>query len=261
MRRKPLIAGNWKLNKNITETKAFAKELQDKVQPKGLDQKLDIMIIPVFTSLNAAAESLGDNSIIQLGAQDLCQYKSGAYTGEVSAEMLQEIGVSTVLVGHSERREIFGETDAIINAKLIRAFEAGLNVILCCGEPLNIREQGQTDEWVSRQIEEALSKITDIKNKLVIAYEPIWAIGTGKTCDAAEANRVIKTIRNKIASICSNEVASSIRILYGGSVKSNSIEEQMSQSDIDGALIGGASLIAEEFLSIINLTASLLVAR
>ena len=246
--RKPIIAGNWKLNKNQKETKDLANELV-----KGLDNpQAEVIIFPTFTSLSAAAESI-KGSVIKLGAQDFSQYDSGAYTGEVSIEMLKEIGVEVLLIGHSERREIFNEDDSVINAKLSQALKSDLDIILCCGESLETREANKTDEWVTGQIAKALEN-NSVSNfqKLSIAYEPIWAIGTGKTCDSAEANRVIAAIRTKVKEILGDVAADQIRILYGGSVKPSSIEEQMAQSDIDGALVGGASLKSEDFLKIIS---------
>jgi len=246
--RKPIIAGNWKLNKNQEEARTLASELA-----KGLDNlQAEAIIFPTFTSLATAAESI-EGSPIKLGAQNFCQFNSGAYTGEISIEMLKEIGVKVLLIGHSERREIFNEDDSVINAKLSQALKSGLEIILCCGESLETREAGKTDEWVKAQIEKALenNEISDF-NKFTIAYEPIWAIGTGKTCDSAEANRVIKIIRDKVKDLLGDSAAEQIRILYGGSVKPSSIEEQMAQSDIDGALVGGASLKAGDFLSIIS---------
>lgn len=245
--RKPFIAGNWKLNKNIAETKSFCSELQTKITN---DDAVEVAVIPPFTSLQAAKENI---SSIKLGAQDLAQFESGAYTGEISAEMLLEIGVEYVLVGHSERREIFNEDNSVIRAKLERALAAGLKVVLCCGESLETREAGKTDEWVSAQLDSALSGLSleNAAEKLVIAYEPIWAIGTGKTCDADEANRTIAAARATVAKILGEDAAAAIRILYGGSVKPASIEEQMSKSDIDGALVGGASLQVEDFSAIV----------
>jgi triosephosphate isomerase (TIM) len=258
MIRKPFIAGNWKLNKNIKETKELSKTIADSVKSKGSLDSVDISIIPVFTSLSAAQEIISSrfssDQKIKLGAQDLSQFKSGAYTGEISAEMLQEIGVDLVLIGHSERREIFKEDDSIINAKFKRALEAGLEVILCCGESLETRKSGKTDEWIESQIQSAFQGLSVDASRVSIAYEPIWAIGTGETCESDEANRVIKLIRHKLSSILGQEQASKMRILYGGSVKPSTIAEQMSKSDIDGALVGGASLNPEDFLAIIENT-------
>jgi triosephosphate isomerase (TIM) len=248
MSRKKFIAANWKLHKNQKESKAFLETFL-----AGVDTDNDIVICPTFTSLSTVAELI-NHSKVQLGAQNLSQHKSGAYTGEVSAEMLVELGVRQVIIGHSERRLCFGEDDNSINAKVQAALGAGLGVILCCGESDLQREQGLTDSWVSNQIKSALRdiQIDDIFNHLVIAYEPIWAIGTGKTCDSAEANRVIKVIRQQFRDIFGADNSDRIRILYGGSVKSNNASELISESDIDGALVGGASLDPSEFLKIIT---------
>ncbi len=255
MARKPLIAGNWKLNKGIKETTEFIVALEKFIKEQKISTtKVEVAIIPTFTSLAAAKSQL---STTKLGAQDLSQHASGAFTGEVSAEMLLEQGVDYVLIGHSERREIFKEDDATINQKVLRALSAGLKVIFCCGESLSTREAGNTDAWVAKQTELGLAGVAKDKfaDNIVIAYEPIWAIGTGKTCDSAEANRVIQVIRNQIRILFGMDNADNVRILYGGSVKPSSIAEQMAQSDIDGALIGGASLVVEDFTSIIALTA------
>jgi triosephosphate isomerase len=255
MARKPLIAGNWKLNKNAKEAAEFAAALEKFIKEQKIPEtKVEVAIIPTFTSLAAAKTQL---STVKLGAQDLSQYLSGAYTGEVSAEMLLEQGVDYVLVGHSERREIFKEDDAIINQKVLRALGAGLKVIFCCGESLSTREAGNTDAWVAKQTELGLAGVNkdNFATNIVVAYEPIWAIGTGKTCDSAEANRVIQVIRNQIRILFGADNADAVRILYGGSVKPSSIAEQMAQSDIDGALIGGASLVLEDLATIVATTA------
>ncbi len=254
MSRKKIIAGNWKLNMNQAETKKFLAALAPKLKIEDL-QEIEVVICPTFTSLATAKESI-KNSNITLAAQDVSQYQSGAYTGEISAAMLQEIGVSSVLVGHSERRETFKEDDTIINAKLKTALEAGLKVILCCGESEATRDAGKTDSWVTGQIESALNGVSaESLINIVIAYEPIWAIGTGKTCDCSEANRVIKLIRNKVASLAGQEQAQKLRILYGGSVKASTIEETVKESDIDGCLVGGASIKEDEISAIISVTA------
>lgn len=257
MSRKKIIAGNWKLNMNQAETKLFLSSLTSKLKKEDL-QEVEVIICPTFTSLATASELIkSTNSNIHLAAQDLSQYKSGAYTGEISAAMLQEIGVSSVLVGHSERREYFKEDDAVINAKLKAALEAGLQVILCCGESEATRDAGNTDAWVTGQIEAALTGIQtqSLSSNIVIAYEPIWAIGTGKTCDCSEANRVIKLIRTKVAQLAGDQQADKVRILYGGSVKASTIEETMKESDIDGCLVGGASIKEDEISAIIAVTA------
>jgi triosephosphate isomerase len=257
MPRKYLIAGNWKLNMNQAQTEAFLQELSDGLHAIKNISAIDAMVIPPFTSLEKAKNTICSKSLpLKLGAQDLSQFDSGAYTGEISAEMLTEIGVEYVLVGHSERREIFLENDAVINAKLKQALSKGLKVILCCGESEQTREAGKTDSWVSNQINSALEGIEaskfDLANNLVIAYEPIWAIGTGKVCQADEANRVISVIRKKLQELVSKNLADQIRILYGGSVKGSNIDEIIQEPDIDGALVGGASLKKEDILAIIK---------
>ncbi len=248
MQRKKLIAGNWKLNMNKAETQAFLEEFNQ----INKSNNTEAMIIPPFTSLETAKENRKTNQL-KLGAQNLSQYKSGAYTGEISAEMLIESGVEAVLIGHSERREIFLENNSIINAKITRAFEAGLTVIFCCGESETIRNEGRTDEWVAQQLRSALENniANNLSEKFIIAYEPIWAIGTGKTCDSQEANRVIKFLRQELNSLIGNN-AENVRILYGGSVKASTASELAAQSDIDGALVGGASLKASDFNAIIE---------
>lgn len=242
---------------NKAQTTEFLTSLFKELKAEDL-QSVESMIIPPFTSLDTAKAEIDKSGLsVQLGAQDLSQYASGAYTGEISTDMIKETGANAVLVGHSERREIFNEDDSIINAKLKTGIEAGLTVVLCCGESEATREAGKTDEWVCGQIASALegqdfSKMTE---QLVVAYEPIWAIGTGKTCDATEANRVITQIRAELVKILGEDTAQKIRILYGGSVKSANIEEIITQSDIDGALIGGASLKVEEYSKIISVSA------
>jgi len=260
MQRRYLIAGNWKLNMNQIQTENFLADLTSELNAIKNISNIETMVIPPFTSLEKAKKIICAKSLpLKLGAQDLSQYDSGAYTGEISAEMLIEIGVEYVLVGHSERREIFLENDLVINAKLKQALAKGLKVILCCGESLETRDAGITDIWVCNQIESALQGIdfarVNLPQNLVIAYEPIWAIGTGKVCQADEANRVISVIRNKLASILGKNIADQIRILYGGSVKGSNIDEIIQQSDIDGALVGGASLKKEDILAIIKSTA------
>ncbi len=257
MTRKKIIAGNWKLNMNQAETKSFLGALATKLNKDDL-QAVEVIVCPTFTSLNTANEVIKTSkAAIGLAAQDISQYASGAYTGEISAAMLQEIGVSSVLVGHSERREYFKEDDAVINAKLKAALAAGLTVILCCGESEATRDAGKTDDWVTGQIASALAGVSTegLAAKVVIAYEPIWAIGTGKTCAASEANRVIKLIRAKVSEIAGASEAAKIRILYGGSVKASTIDETISESDIDGCLVGGASIKEDEITAIISSTA------
>ncbi len=258
--RKIYIAGNWKLNFTQSETEKFLNELKGKIGK--LNDNIKVIVHPSFTSL-ATAKACLENTEIKFGSQNCSDQASGAFTGEVSIPMLKETGISSIIIGHSERREIFQETDDNINAKFKAIREDGeLTAIVCCGESEQTREDGNTDAWVEKQIEAAFKDISldgTTVNKVVIAYEPIWAIGTGKTCDSSEANRVIQIIRNKVAALYSKEIAESMSILYGGSVKSANIEELLATSDIDGALIGGASLKVDEFASIIEKSCKALV--
>jgi len=246
--RRPIMAGNWKMNKTGKEASKLVLELIDKVK----DAKCEVVVCPPFTALTQVA-TLVENTNIKVGAQNMYFEESGAYTGEVSPLMLKEIGVEYVILGHSERRQYFKEDDELINKKIKSAFVHGLTPILCVGETLEQRENGETFEWVKSQI------IADLKDvapenveKMVIAYEPIWAIGTGKTATAEDANEVIKYIRATVRELYGEKVADSVRIQYGGSVKPSTVKEQMAQSDIDGALVGGASLKADDFAAIVN---------
>jgi len=253
MARRPIIAGNWKLNKLISESVETVEDVKVKLMDCKKDDMPVVVFCPVFTALQAVSSVLEQGKGLYLGAQNCYWEESGAYTGEVSVEMLKDINVSYIVIGHSERRQYFSETDEMINKKAKAVLAQGLIPIICCGETLEQREEGITDSFVSGQIKAALSGLsTEDIAKSVIAYEPIWAIGTGKTCDSVEANRVIKMIRDVVAEVSSQEAADKIRILYGGSVKPSTIEEQMSMSDIDGALVGGASLEAESFAQIVK---------
>ncbi|KRQ88038.1 Triosephosphate isomerase [Caloramator mitchellensis] len=246
--RRPIIAGNWKMNKTPREAAQLVLELRDKVK----DAKCEVVLCPPFTSL-AQVITLVEDTNIKVGAQNMYYEENGAFTGEVSPIMLKEIGVSYVILGHSERRMIFKEDDELINKKVKAAFLHGLTPILCVGETLEEREQNRTFEVIKNQLEKNLDGIDAAKvEEMVIAYEPVWAIGTGKTATADDANQVIKFIRSEIRNRFGDSAADKIRIQYGGSVKSSTIKEQMAQSDIDGALVGGASLIATEFAAIVN---------
>ncbi len=253
MARRPIIAGNWKMNNN----KAAAKELMDGIV-KGvqtLDASLmpEVVVAPTYTALWQVYDLIKNEPKIALAAQNVNPNPSGAYTGEVSLEMLADFNVKFVIIGHSERRQMFNESDEFINQKAIAILNAGLTPIICCGETLEQREQGVTDAHLEGQITKAFKGISaSDAEKSVIAYEPIWAIGTGKSCDAVEANRTIGEIRKVIARLYSQDVADKIRILYGGSVKPSTIVEQMAQSEIDGGLIGGASLKADSFIDLIK---------
>ena len=247
MRRK-VIAGNWKMNMLPNEAINFINKLVPLVE----NTENEVVLCVPFTDLfYALLHVQGTN--IKIGAQNMHWEEKGAYTGEVSAQMLKSIGTEYVIIGHSERRQYFAETDETVNKKIKAALANELKPIVCVGETLEQREQGITDKHIASQITKAFENISaEDTAKSVIAYEPIWAIGTGKTCDSVEANRVIKMIRETIRSLKGDMAANSIRILYGGSVKPETIEEQMAQSDIDGALVGGASLKADSFAKIVR---------
>ncbi len=261
MARKPIIAGNWKLNNLVSDSVELANEIKESLKTLKREALPEVVIAPVFTSIHAVSSVLnqcgccgcGAKGAVSLAAQNCYWEDNGAFTGEVSVPMLAEFGVKYIIIGHSERRQYFCETDEMINLKAKAILKKGLTPIICCGETLEQREAGVTDSHIASQIKKALEEISneDIA-KSVIAYEPIWAIGTGKTCDSVEANRVIKMIRETVEEVSNKEAADRIRILYGGSVKPDTIEEQMSQSDIDGALVGGASLKASSFVGIIE---------
>ena len=252
MSRRPVIAGNWKMN----NTKAQARELMEGII-KGVEALSgnlpEIVVAPTYTALWQVGEMIKNEPKIALSAQNVNPNPSGAYTGEISIDMLNDFKVKYVIIGHSERRQMFNESDEFINQKAIAILAAGLTPIICCGETLEQREAGVTDSHLEGQITKALKGITatDVE-KSIIAYEPIWAIGTGKSCDAVEANRTIAQIRKVVAKLYSQDTADKVRILYGGSVKPSTIVEQMAQSDIDGALVGGASLKADSFVEIIK---------
>ena len=246
--RKPIIAGNWKMYKNRDEAKAFVSEVADKLPSKEL---VDSVICAPFVDLCCLTKHQGEN--LRIGAQNMHFEEKGAFTGEVSADMLTNIGVTYVIIGHSERRAMFNETDETVNKKVKVAFAKGLVPIMCCGESLEQRESGKTEEVVGGQIEKDLEGLTasQVAN-LVIAYEPIWAIGTGKTATSAQAEETCYFIREKVAKLYDKATSQKVRIQYGGSVKVSNVDELMAQEDIDGALIGGASLVAEDFLKLVN---------
>lgn len=246
--RRPIIAGNWKMNKTAKEAAQFMIELRDKVK----DASCEVVICPPFTSL-AQVLTLVEDTNIEVGAQNMHYEENGAFTGEISPLMLKELGVKYVILGHSERRQYFNEDDELINKKVKSAFIHGLTPILCVGELLEEREAGKTFEVIDKQLMEDLKDV-EAENvaKMVIAYEPVWAIGTGKTATAEDANEVIKYIRGKVREMFGDMAADEVRIQYGGSVKPSTIKEQMDQSDIDGALVGGASLKVEDFAAIVK---------
>ena len=256
--RKPLMAGNWKMNLNHLEAIAVAQKLAYSLDDKDYDA-VDIAIIPHFTDIRSIQTMVdGDRLRIQYGAQDLSPESSGAFTGDISGSMLAKLGCTFVIVGHSERRAIHKEDDALINKKIRAALANELTPIFCVGEELAIRESGAHVSHVVRQIRAGLDGFhkPELK-KIVIAYEPVWAIGTGKTATPEDAQEVCAAIREEIQEIGSPEIAANMRILYGGSVKSANIAEIMKQSDVDGALIGGASLDPEELARIAKFYAQL----
>jgi len=244
----PLIAGNWKMNTTLRE----ATELVSEMRPL-LDQidNIDKVICPPFISLAAVRELIRGSSI-KLGAQNVYFEEKGAYTGEISPLMLADL-CEFVIIGHSERRQYFNETGEMVNKKILAAMRIGLKPILCIGERLEENEAGRTEEIVTEQLRSSLAGI-DYPRSLVIAYEPVWAIGTGKAATGEQANETIGFIRGKITKLYSNEIAHDMRILYGGSVTADNIAEFVQQPEIDGALVGGASLKATEFVSIVEQT-------
>lgn len=249
--RKPIIAGNWKMFKTRTEALQFIYAVADQIPAQD---KVDSVICAQATVLRCLVKRQGEN--LRIGAQNVHFEDSGAYTGEVSAPMLKDINVSYVIIGHSERRAMFNETDESVNKKLHQAFKYEITPILCVGESLEQREGNLTESHLSMQLELDLAGLSAEQVKeLVIAYEPIWAIGTGRTATSEVANETCKFIREKVASMYNQEVAEAVRIQYGGSVKLNNIDELMSMPHIDGALIGGASLKAEDFLKLVEAAA------
>ena len=247
MARRKIVAGNWKMNMTPSQAVELCNTLKDLVKSDDVDV---VYCVPAIDIVPVVEAVKGTN--VEVGAENMYFEDKGAYTGEIAPAMLTDIGVKYVIIGHSERRDYFKEDDVLLNKKVKKAFEAGITPILCCGESLEQRELGVTMDWIRLQIKSDLAGVTaDQVKSMVIAYEPIWAIGTGKTCDSVEANRVIAMIRNVVKEVSSEKAGDAIRILYGGSVKPSTIEEQMSQSDIDGALVGGASLKADSFNEII----------
>ena len=246
--RKPIIVGNWKMNKNNAETKAFFEAVDGVAASENATYGIGCPFTDLRTALDHAK-----NLVV---AAENCHFEdSGAFTGEVSVPMLEEMGVKYCIIGHSERREMFGDTDETVNKKAKRLIKAGITPILCVGETEADYDAGNSEKVIREELAGSLADLCPkCVGEMVIAYEPIWAIGTGKSCDSDEANRVIKMIRGVVAEVAGSQAADSIRILYGGSVKPATIEEQMSKSDIDGALIGGASLKADSFNDIIEKT-------
>jgi triosephosphate isomerase len=267
--RTPIIAGNWKLNKTIAEARSFVSELKPLVADSS---NVDVVIVPPFTALAAAAEA-AQGTNIKIAAQDMYWKDSGAYTGEISAPMLLDAGCQYVVLGHSERRgrfgvpepdlegqagNVFGDSDQSVNKKLHAALQHGLIPIICVGETLTERQNGHTDAVVQNQTAASLEDIdTSTASTLIFAYEPVWAIGTGETCASDEADRVCGVIRATIASAFGAEAGEAVRVQYGGSVKADNAADLLGRSNIDGALVGGASLKADSFAAIIKATQTL----
>ena len=247
--RKTIIAGNWKMNKTASETKKFAEELKA-IMPRA--KWCDVVVCVPAVNIPTAIKAFKDVRV-SVGAENVFYEKSGAFTGEVSADMLKDLGVKYVIIGHSERRQYFGETDFTVNKKVLAALETGLHPIICVGESLEQRELGITMELIALQIKSALAGVSaDKLRKCVIAYEPIWAIGTGKTATAEQAGEVCSNIRAAIRGLYGARVARSVTIQYGGSMNPKNAAELLAQPDIDGGLIGGAALKAGDFVEIIN---------
>jgi triosephosphate isomerase len=247
--RKPILAGNWKMHKTVTEAVALAQEL-GKLTADA--KEVDIVVCPTFTSLFVVREALSGTNI-KLGAQNMHWEKQGAFTGEISPGMLKDVGCQYVIIGHSERRQYFAETDQTVNHKLKAAFANEITPIFCVGETLEQRESGTTEAVVCEQVRAGLAGLSaEQVASMVIAYEPIWAIGTGRTASAEDANAVCRFIRITVAKLFGQESADKVRIQYGGSVKADNIAELMAKSDIDGALVGGAALDAVGFSKIVK---------
>lgn len=247
--RKPIIAGNWKMYKKVDEAIALVSELSDLVAEA---KNVEVVVCPTFTALDAVIEAL-QGSDIAVGAQNMYWQEEGAFTGEISPVMLKDLGCKYVILGHSERRQYFGENDEGVNKKIKAAFAYKLVPIACVGETLAQREAGTTEQVVRKQTEGALAGLdADKAARLVIAYEPVWAIGTGKTASNEDAQQVCGFIRRVVAEMFNQDVADSVRIQYGGSVKPDNISALMAQPDIDGALVGGASLEAKSFANIVK---------
>ncbi|GGE62448.1 triose-phosphate isomerase [Nesterenkonia cremea] len=253
--RRPLIAGNWKMNMDHMQAIALVQKLAWTLDDAGHDyERVQVSVFPPFTDLRGVQTLVaGDKLGIDYGAQDLSDQDSGAYTGDISGQFLNKLGCSQVLIGHSERREIHGESDELLNSKIRAALRHSLAPMLCVGEGLEVRESGQHIEHTLAQLAEALKGLSaEELSELIVAYEPVWAIGTGKVAGPEDAQEMSAAIRAKLAELYSQEFADSIRILYGGSVKAKNVASILKGADVDGALVGGASLEAEEFANIVS---------
>ncbi|MEU8002633.1 triose-phosphate isomerase [Catellatospora sp. NPDC049111] len=254
VKRRPLMAGNWKMNLNHLEAIALVQKLAFSLTEKQLEE-VEAAVLPPFTDIRSVQTLVdGDRLLIKYGAQDISAHPSGAYTGEISGAMLAKLGCSFVTVGHSERRQYHNESDALVNAKVKAALANEITPILCVGEGLDIREKGEHVEYTLAQLDGGLAGLTPAEvEKVVVAYEPVWAIGTGKTATPEDAQEVIGAIRAQLAKTQGESTAQAVRVLYGGSVKAGNVAAIMAQPDIDGALVGGASLDADEFTRLVRL--------
>ncbi len=256
MARKPLIAGNWKMNLNHLEAIGVVQKLAFAL-PKEYYDKVDVAVIPPFTDIRSVQTLVeGDKLAVTYGAQDVSVHESGAYTGEISASMLAKLGCRWVVVGHSERREMHDEDNELVAKKAKAALKASMSPIVCVGEPLEVREEQKHVEYVVEQVKGSLEGLTEADlAKVVIAYEPVWAIGTGKVASSADAQEVCKAIRETVAELGGEHLAKEMRILYGGSVKAENVADIVGQPDVDGGLVGGASLDGEAFAKLSALAA------
>lgn len=256
MARTPLIAGNWKMHTNHLEAIALVQKLAFSL-PEKYFAKVDVVVLPPFTAIRSVQSMVdGDKLLIRYGAQDLAPRDSGAYTGDVSGVMLAKLGCSYVVVGHSERREHHNEDDKTVNAKVKAALKHGITPILCVGEGIEVREAGGHVEHCTAQLDAALAGLkADQVANVVLAYEPVWAIGTGRVATPSDAQQVCGALRARLAASYGPAVAAGVRVLYGGSVKANNVTELVKQADVDGALVGGASLDGDEFAKLCALAA------
>lgn len=249
MKRKPFLAGNWKMNLDRKSGVELVRALRDGVAGVG---DRDVAVFPPFVYLDEIVRAAAGSNV-RVGAQNLCDEKNGAFTGEVSAEMLRDVGVTHVLVGHSERRQLYGEGDELCNRKVVRALAGGLHVILCVGETLEERDSNRTEQVIGRQLTKGLAGIdAGSLERITIAYEPVWAIGTGRNATTAQAGEAHRYLRGVLSGLYDERAADSIRIQYGGSVKPDNVAALMAVPDVDGALVGGASLKADSFLAIVR---------
>lgn len=251
--RKPLMAGNWKMNRNHLEAIRLVQDLAFRLEDKDTD-RVDVAVIPPFTDLRSVQTLVdGDHLTLQYGAQDVSPHESGAYTGEVSAAMLAKLGCTYALAGHSERRQYHGEDDALVNAKVQAALRHDLTPVLCVGEPLEVRQAGEHLPHVVAQLDGGLAGLSaDQVARCVVAYEPVWAIGTGEVATPEDAQEACGALRARLAQTHGDDVAAKVRLLYGGSMKASNAAGLMAQPDVDGGLVGGASLDAEEFVRIVR---------